>query len=168
LGKTTSRGEKVMKKITLLLCIIIFGVGTGNIFALTYTGNLLLNGDAETGTTAGWIHSDIFMAVTSESETTGIVLPHSGDFFFDMEYVPSSYQYAYQNIDVSAYNIYIDSGNAQYDATFWFQNENLGEEPDTGQLTLSFYDGTNLLGQDATGELRHTDGNYWSLEGLSG
>jgi hypothetical protein len=165
--KQSLKGDIGMRKLLLMLCIMIFTVGTSDIFALTSTGNLLRNGDAETGTTAEWTHSDDFMAVSSQSQTTGTVFPHSGDFFFDMAYMPSSYQYAYQDIDVSAYSMHIDTGDTFYDATFWFQNESWGQEGDTGQLTLSFYDGTGLLRQDTTGELRHTDGNYWTLEGLS-
>ena len=134
------------------------------------TENLLFNPGAETGDTSGWAHSDFFVTTSSQSQSSGTVYPYSGDYFFSMAPDGSLYEYGSQIIDVSLYSEIIDTGGAPYDATFWFQNEYLGgDTSDTGKLTIIFYDSTGIfLSQDDTGELRHTDSNYWSLEGLFG
>ncbi len=60
--------------------------------------NLLVNGDAESGSTSGWSTSSsaVVEALQSASQSTGTVEEFEGDWFFSLESYPASFAYLTQ------------------------------------------------------------------------
>jgi len=68
-------------KRALVLCVSVIGLLVGT--SASAGPSLLTNGGAEAGDLTGWVTSDPQIgAVTSQSQSTGTVLPYEGKFFF--------------------------------------------------------------------------------------
>ncbi|GEM_PF-2168591 len=78
--------------------------------------NLLVNPDAETGDTQGWV--DVNDAWSAAADIT----PHGGDYFFWPARLDIAYTEIYQDVDVSSYASQIDAGNLWYDLSGWLAN----------------------------------------------
>ena len=78
--------------------------------------NLLINPDAETGDTQGWVDLDDAWSAAAE------ITPHGGDYFFWPKRLDIPYTQMYQDIDVSGDASSIDSGNAYLHLSGWLAN----------------------------------------------
>jgi len=116
---------------------------------------LLANFGAETGDTSGWTITDpAFDAVTDRA---GILLPHTGSYFFDGGGDNTSSQ-MYQEVDVSALVSFIDNGAALATLDLWMADD--GGTTDYATTTLEFYDaGSGLL--DSTSVTTHNQSGGW-------
>ena len=83
---------------------------------LTTIENLLINPDAETGDTQGWV--DLDDAWSADDEVT----PHGGDYFFWPARLDIPYTQMYQDVDISEYASSIDSCNAYLHLSGWLAN----------------------------------------------
>jgi len=116
--------------------------------ALTWTENLLSNPGAETGGLGHWVTDDPEIVVASQlqSESSGTVYPHSGDWFFNMagaSPAPSGVvtsRVLYQDLDVNSYSSEADAGWLLVRASTYLQTEDVPYLPgaDYGQLTVYF------------------------------
>ncbi len=142
--------------------------GTGSpAAAYNWSPNLLKNPDAETGTAINWEHTVRFYVTEEQYQVAARVYPHAGKYFFSMAQDSSSYGKASQDIDISAYDYTVDNGDGDFESGVWMQNESFNRESaeDSGKLTLEYMDASGVkLGEDATGEIYHKDGNYWKEE----
>jgi hypothetical protein len=127
----------------------------GNAF---YTGNLLLNPGAETGTLSSWTTTG---TVGVDDASEGGVEPDTGGFYFSggggASMTQTTSLVGNQGITAGA----IDSGQLVAYASFWENQSNL-PPPDVGaQVTLTFLDaGMKGLGTNSTPELETSDGNW--------
>ena len=104
-------------------------------------GNILNNPSAETGDMGGWIFIGPVRAIEFRHESTGDVLPRSGDYFFDMTASPAGYAEMSQELSVAGYD------GVSFIANCWIQTE-LYPDPgnanitdnDYGELVLTFKD----------------------------
>lgn len=78
--------------------------------------NLLVNGNAETGDTQGWIDVDDAWSAASD------ITPHGGAYFFWPARLDIPYTELYQDVDVAAYSASIDAGNAYFYLSGWLAN----------------------------------------------
>lgn len=78
--------------------------------------NLLINPDAETGDTQGWIDPDDAWSAAHD------ITPHGGNYFFWPARKDIPYTQMYQDVDVSAYASQIDAGNLWYNLSGWLAN----------------------------------------------
>ena len=83
---------------------------------VTTIENLLINPDAETGDTQGWV--DLDDAWSADDEIT----PHGGDYFFWPARLDIHYTQMYQDVDISEYASSIDSCNAYLHLSGWLAN----------------------------------------------
>jgi len=120
------------------------GIGTGDIIyiaahAEASDGNILNNPGAETGDMSGWIFIGPVRAFELRIESTGYVLPRSGDYFFDMTASPAGYAEMSQELSVAGYD------GVSFIANCWIQTElypvpgnaNITDN-DYGELVLTF------------------------------
>lgn len=91
--------------------LFAFGIRSDNVME-----NLLINPDAETGDTQGWIDLDDAWSADD------VITPHGGDYFFWPARLDIPYTQMYQDIDVSEYAPDIDSGNAYLHLSGWLAN----------------------------------------------
>ncbi|MBD3245983.1 MAG: PEP-CTERM sorting domain-containing protein [Candidatus Omnitrophica bacterium] len=111
-------------------------------YAITWlTPNLVVNPGAETGDTSGWEVYGPAYATTSQSQSTGTVLPHSGDYFFSYAQNAASDAVLVQYADVSTFAGLIDSGQAYVQAGFWYQTEEYQGSSDEAFGSLGFFEG---------------------------
>jgi len=95
----------------------------------------LVNPGAETGDMSGWSYTiPIVGAVTTQKESTGWVLPRSGNYFFDMAVGPAGLAKMTQELNVAGFD------GTSFNANCWIQTE----YGDYGELVLTFKDGLNL------------------------
>ena len=78
--------------------------------------NLLINPDAETGNTQGWVDPDDAWSAAHP------IAPHGGDYFFWPARKAIPYTEMYQNVDMSSYAASIDAGDAWFDLNGWLAN----------------------------------------------
>ncbi len=78
--------------------------------------NLLVNGNAETGDTQGWIDPDDAWSAASD------ITPHEGAYFFWPARLDIPYTEMYQDVDVAAYSASIDAGIAWFYLSGWLAN----------------------------------------------
>lgn len=124
---------------------LCFHVPTG--LALSWTDNLLSNPGAEAGTLASWVTDDpqIVVASQSQSESSGVVYPNSGDWFFNMApaaAAPSGVvtsRVLYQDIDVTGYVSDIDGSRMQVLAGAFVQTEDVARFSGADYAELSLY-----------------------------
>ena len=141
--------ERVMKN-SLIICALIGLLFSPTIAVAAWTGNLLVNPGAETGTLDGWITDApaVVIACQSQNETLGVVYPHSGDWFFTMcgaAAGPSGVTVShilYQDVDLSSYASDTDAGLLLVKASMYLQTEDVPSftGADYGQLTVYFLD----------------------------
>jgi len=147
--------------ITIVLSVIFLFL-SNNIAFSDWSANLLTNPGAENGGETGWTHTEYFRAADIQPQAGESVYPYSGSYFFTMAVSPSVYEKASQDIDVSDYSSSIDMGNTVIKAGVWMLNEYSGETPDSCKLTIQCLNsGESVISEDTTGELAHTDSNYW-------
>jgi len=134
-----------MRKLTIAFALIPILSGATAAWA-AWSDNLLLNPGAETGTMEGWIPEAPVIVSTSQSQDTGMIYPHSGQWFFNMGNVsvaPSGTVAArtlYQGIDVTDHASDIDAGLLLIHAATCLQTEDIAAIPDAdyAKLTLRF------------------------------
>jgi hypothetical protein len=135
-----------MKRLTVISVLIVLLAPASGFSALSWSDNLLTNPGAETGAIAPWITSTPVVVSQSRSETSGMVYPHSGDWFFNMADASASpsgtiaIRELYQDVDLSSYAADIDTGLLQVQAAVWLQTEDVPtiSGADYAQLTLFF------------------------------
>jgi len=167
-----------MMRKALLLSVGVVVIGRlfcGSVWA---GPSLLANGDAETGDLTAWLVSDPQIgAVASQTQSTGTVFPHEGDYFFSFALAPARDSVNDPPVTIGMYQ----TGTSGLDApalrlTGWVQTEGRNDIHDTAEAILSVYDaGDGLLASASTGTLI-TDNLQWEpftvelhgLEGLEG
>ena len=135
-----------MKRLIVIAVLIVLLAPVPGFSALTWSDNLLTNPGAETGAMAPWITTVPVVVSQSRSESSGIVYPHSGGWFFNMAGASASpsgtvaIRELYQDIDLSSYAADIDVGNLQVQAAVWLQTEDVPtiSGADYAQLTVFF------------------------------
>lgn len=137
----------------LTVCMFLSHVASVNLQQAD--AGLLTNPGAETGDTSGWTITDPqFDAVTDRA---GILLPHTGDYFFDGGGDNTSSQ-MHQDVDVSALVSFIDNGAASATLDLWMADD--GGTTDYATTTLQFYDASfGLL--DSTSVTTHNQSGGW-------
>jgi hypothetical protein len=118
-------------------------------------GKMLNNPGAETGDMSGWIFIGPVRAIEFRHESTGDVLPRSGDYFFDMTASPAGYAEMSQELSVAGYD------GVSFIANCWIQTELYPDsgnanitDNDYGELLLTFKDGFDaVLGTFTTGTI---------------
>jgi hypothetical protein len=117
------------------------------------SGNILSNPDAETGDMTGWTYNSLVRAIDERLESTGTVLPRSGEYFFDMTAIAGSYGEMYQEVDVTGWD------GASFKAGGWVQTELWPVEATTfdyGVMVVEFYDASSAsLGSISNGPLEN-------------
>ncbi len=103
------REENFAFRLVSFLILFIF------VFSLN-AQNLLVNPDAETGDTQGWVDPDNAWSAAND------ITPHGGNYFFWPAKLDLSYTEMYQDVDLSAYISDIDAGNAWFNLTGWLAN----------------------------------------------
>ncbi len=103
------RKENFTHRLVRFLILFIFAFGLN-------AQNLLLNPDAETGDTQGWVDPDNAWSAAND------ITPHGGAYFFWPAKLDLSYTEMYQDVDVSAYISDIDAGNAWFNLSGWLAN----------------------------------------------
>lgn len=94
-------------QLVVALCVILI------CYTLSFAGNnLLINPDAETGTTQGWTDPD--NAWSADKEVT----PHGGNYFFWPQRRDLPYTMIYQDVNVSGFN----DGTAYFHLSGWLAN----------------------------------------------
>ncbi len=140
------------------------------------SGNMLSNPGAETGSLANWSTDDLLVVVASksQSESSGWVYPHSGDWFFNMcgqaVGIAVSERVLYQNIDMSGYASDIDADLVTFQASTYMQTENVQSMSgaDYAQLTLYFLDESASEIDSASTGLVESPNLTWIQETLDG
>lgn len=100
---------------------------------------LVINGNAETGNTTGWVSTGI-SAVVPDSFASGF-----GNYSFTGGTGPASGQTLKQVIDVSDCSDLIDSGKIISSFTIYLQTRAIPGTVDKAEATLSFLDGTGAI-----------------------
>jgi hypothetical protein len=106
--------------------------------------NILSNPDAETGNMDNWIFSASVRAIGSAPESTGIVLPRTGGYFFDTTGCKAESADMSQEVNVAGFD------GASFKVSGWIQTERYPKETDDsitandyGRLVVTFYDNSN-------------------------
>ena len=106
--------------------------------------NILSNPDAETGNMDNWIFSASVRAIGSAPESTGIVLPRTGGYFFDTTGCEAESADMSQEVNVAGFD------GASFKVSGWIQTERYPKETDDsitandyGRLVVTFYDNSN-------------------------
>lgn len=126
--------------------------------------NLVVNGDAETGTIAGWVDGGIEII---ESDAAGMDnLPPGvsiGDYSFTGRFGDAISQTLVQSIDLSALASQIDAGDITAFFTALIQSRAAGGTLDQGRATLEFF-GDDLLDTQTFVDKSITEnGEDWTL-----
>jgi len=174
--KMVGRMKKVLFPVMVLILVVCLAPVMVAPAAATWTGNLLVNSDAEAGMTA-WTYSGKVGAVPSQAESTGLVLPNSGDYFFNMAMGPSQGpEWMEQTIDLSG----LAGTPVTFEAGGWVQTEWWwsgwpgGSDPgdyDRGALFVEFFDnGGGSLGVFTLSPVEHSvvGGNEYAEFSLTG
>ncbi len=104
-----------MRNRTFILNQIIFVVFVS--LSLTVNAqNLLLNPDAESGDTQGWIDVDDAWSASND------IAPHSGNYFFWPSRLDIPYTELYQDVDMAVYSASIDAGESYFSLSGWLAN----------------------------------------------
>jgi hypothetical protein len=148
----------------LLVIVLSFLVITPRAFAISWSDNKLDNPGAELGNAIGWITSGQMNAVESQWQSGLTAYPHSGDWFFTAASDAGTYGSLKQQIDLSSFINATNAGDAQYNFSFWYQNEYWydANHPDTGEGVIKFYGSSmNELINYTSGEISSQDA--WAL-----
>jgi hypothetical protein len=139
--------------------------------AISYGANLIVNGNAESGSSSasgdpvsvpGWTTSSAFTVIPY---TAGGGYPTSSDpgppdranqFFAGGNNVTLST--ATQTIDLSANSTDINTGNVAYDLSGWFGG--FSTDPDSATLTATFFNGATNLGSAIIGPATASDRGF--------
>jgi len=152
--------KKVLVPIMALILVVFLVPLIAAPAAATWTGNLLENPSAETGDMTPWTHSDYVGAVTEQPESCGMVLPNSGDYFFNMAMDAITWfeESMEQEIDLSG----LGGTPITFEAGGWVQTElwwPSGPDPglyDYGTLIVEFLDsGDGSLGEVTLDPVEH-------------
>ena len=129
------KDRKILKvelfySLTLMLLFILVST--------TYSQNLLINPDAETGTTEGWVDPDDAWGTSAE------ITPQEGSYFFWPSRIGIANTQMYQDVDVSTYNL-----NSYFVLSGWLANWDQAPH-DRATLAITAYDinGNQLLYAD--------------------
>ncbi len=149
-------------------------------FALLVNGSalagpsLLTNGNAEAGDLTGWVTSDPQIgAVTSQSQSTGTVLPYEGKFFFSYALSAARASASDPAATIGMYQIGTAGlGASMLQLTGWVQTEGR-QIADTAEAILAVYDATDTLLASASSGILTTANLEWQpfsveLSDLSG
>lgn len=165
-----------MRRAVIIPVLIVLLAPTQAISALIWSENLLTNPGAETGSMAPWITEPPVVVSQSRFETSGMVYPHSGDWFFDMAGASASpsgtiaIRELYQDIDLSSYATDIDAGLLQIQAAVWLQTEDVPSisGADYVQLTLFFLNELGVQIHALSTGLVQSPNLTWVRESLEG
>ena len=153
---------KSSKILFLILLTIVLSLSFDKNVYAGWSLNLIVNPDAESGDSNGWVHTDNFYATNSQDQSIETVSPYEGDYFFSMAKNSSTYEKAFQNVDVSDYSESIDTGNIRIKVGAWIQNEYL----DSCKISIQYLDSEDLvIKEDSTEEITDSNG-YWSEQTL--
>jgi hypothetical protein len=109
--------------------------------AKTTRGELIINGDAETGDISGWVDGGIEVVSNAAAGTLGLPLGVDiGDFSFTGALGPTLETLS-QSVDVTAFSSQIDAGAAKSIFSALLQSRSTGGIIDTAKTNLSFVDG---------------------------
>ncbi|MCP4696979.1 MAG: hypothetical protein GY862_09035 [Gammaproteobacteria bacterium] len=97
--------------VIIVVMLITTMLGSRTLFA---ADNLLINPDAETGDTQGWVDIDDVWSAHNE------ITPHGGNYFFWPHRDDIAYTRVYQDINISEFDI--NSGNAYFHLSGWLAN----------------------------------------------
>lgn len=139
--------------------------------AVSYGVNLIVNGNAESGTSSstgdpvvvpGWTTSAAFTVIPYGAAggypTTSDPVPpdHGNQFFAGGNNAALST--ATQTIDLSANSTDINTGNVAYDLAGWFGG--FSTDPDSATLTATFFNGATNLGSAIVGPSTPSDRGF--------
>jgi len=134
-----------MTRAVMIPVLIVLLAPTQAISALSWSDNLLTNPGAETGDLAPWIAGSRVVVSQSQNQHTGMVYPHSGDWFFNMAGARAGSEGTividslYQDVDLTAYAADIDAGKLLVQANAWLQTEDSPDHTAADYAQLSLY-----------------------------
>lgn len=134
-----------MRIAEIIPVLILLLSPTQAISALSWSDNLLTNPGAETGDLAPWIAGYRVVVSQSQNEHTGMVYPHSGNWFFNTAGARAGsagtvvIETLYQDVDVSSYAVAIDAGMFMVKANAWLQTEDSPDHTNADYAQLSLY-----------------------------
>lgn len=118
----------------LLLAVLLFFAG-----AVPAAAGLLINGNAENGTTSGWVTSGVELASTSLAGTVGLAPGvHIGQYSFHAGLGPANSQSLSQVVSLAPYATRIDAGEMQAVFRALLQSRRFGTTLDSVTGTLEF------------------------------
>ena len=139
--------EKIFGRLVFGLGLIFVGFNFAiqtamltSAFAQDFGVNLLVNPDAEGNGMEGWVDPDGIW------EPDAPIAPHDGNYLFWPGKSATPYTYVYQDVDVNAFALAIDNGQAYFNLSGWMANWDQYPH-DMATLALSCLDasGTELL-----------------------
>ena len=137
--------------------------------AITWSSELLTNGDFETGDATGWSNSggSVTIGYWCSSCNDG---PHGGSYQAYWTQPSNSAYYLYQNVNLTSYAGDIDAGNAVVTATGWLISNEYPSQ-DLFYMQVRFYDGADpATSNEITGDRYNTgtmDVATWAQYGLT-
>lgn len=120
-------------------------VGAGNAYAQPYYENLVVNGDAETGDTTGWVSGGLSAVMSSVPGTAGLpAVGVTGDYCFGSE-TGSGVRTLSQTVDVSEFAKAIDSEMVSSIFGMLLQWQGDASLPAAAAATVEYRNGTDEL-----------------------
>ena len=128
---------------SFLVVAVAIAFANRSAHADTLTPNLLTNAGAESGSIAGWTHGGNYVAGVDSGAFDPGINPHTGKY--DFYGVSSASDFLSQTVSLLGRGVTIgeiNAGKVTANLSFWEQGLNQGATSDSGEVELTFLDGS--------------------------
>jgi hypothetical protein len=129
---------------------------------MTWTNELMTNGGFESGNLNGWTTSDNNWVAGNHPVNAQFAIPQTGSYCAYYNTASSINNYIYQDVDITSYASYIDSGKAVVNASGWGVSSETTMGPDKTRIQILFLNAAKTVIATATDSgYKFADGNWW-------